>query len=58
MDTHEEKFIAAFVKNAYRERCIAKKGLPREDLRHVLPSKLDDHRVLELPNNVRRPDRI
>jgi len=58
MDSHEEKFIAAFVKNAYRERCIAKKGLPRKDLWHVLPSKLDARHTLELPKNVRRPDRV
>jgi hypothetical protein len=58
MDPHEEAFIAAFLTKAYRERCLAKKGLPRQDLRHALPSKLNDRRTFELPNNVHLPDRI
>jgi len=58
MDPHEVAFIAAFLTKAYRERCLAKKGLPREDLWHVLPSKLNDRKKFELPNNVHRPDRI
>ena len=58
MDHHEVAFITAFLTKAYRERCLAKKGLPREDLWHVLPSKLNDRKTFELPNNVHLPDRI
>ena len=32
--------------------------MPREDLWHVLPSKLNDRTTFELPNNVHHPDRI
>ena len=58
MDHHEEAFINTFLTKAYRKRCLAKKGLPREDLWHVLPSKLNDRTMFELPNNIRHPDLI
>lgn len=58
MDPHEEAFIPAFLTKAYRARCLANKGLPREDLWHALPSRLNERRTFELPNNVHLPDRI
>lgn len=58
MDPHEKAFIAAFLTKAYRARCLVKRGLPREDLRHALPSKLVGRRTFELPNNVHLPDRV
>ncbi|MHC4451000.1 MAG: hypothetical protein ACYS0E_12840 [Planctomycetota bacterium] len=50
MHAHEEAFIRAFLTAAYRARCLAKKGIPREDLHHVVGTKLDRRRALELPS--------
>jgi hypothetical protein len=58
MNYHEKMFIAAFVTKAYRKRCLAKKGIPRDDLWHKLDWKLEDATTLELPANIKQPDRI
>ncbi len=58
MVPHEEAFIKAFLIRAYRDRCLAKKGLPREDLWHLLPSRLDRGYTCWLPDNIHTPKRI
>ena len=58
MDPHEDSFVRAFLVKAYRERCLAKKGLPREDLWHVLASKLDKRYIYWLPDNIHTPKRV
>ena len=58
MENHEEQFIPAFLERRYRDRCLAKKGIPRGDLWHVLPEKLDDRKTVELPSNVHVAERI
>ncbi len=58
MEPHEEAFIDSFLVRPYRERCIAKKGLPRDDLWHVLADKLDDRYTYWLPSNIHRPKRV
>ncbi len=58
MGPHEEAFINSFLVKPYRERCIAKKGLPRRDLWHVLVDKLDDRYAYRLPGNIHRPKRV
>lgn len=58
MDAHEKMFINKFLTAAYRDRCVAKKGIPRSDLWHLLVSKLDPRRCVELPNNVHVAERI
>ena len=58
MEPHEVAFINSFLKRPYGDRCIAKKGLPREDLWHVLAGKLDDRYTYWLPGNIHRPKRV
>ncbi len=54
----EEAFIRRFLIAAYRERCLAKKGIPRRDLWHRLAWEFRPNRTVELPNNVHVPSRI
>lgn len=58
MQHDEEAFIRRFLIAAYRERYLAKKGIPRQDLWHTLVSKLRASRTVELPNNVHVPSRF
>lgn len=57
MEAHEEFIIRKYVTDRFRARYLAKKGIPRKDLWHALPSRLDMRRVLEFPNNLHTPSR-
>lgn len=52
MGDHGNQFARAFLEKRYRERYLIEKGIPREDLWHVLAGRLDSRKVVKLPSNV------
>ena len=52
MNEHEDGFIRSFLRARYRERCLAKKGIPRDDIHHKVEQHLDPRYALALPPHV------
>lgn len=51
MDEHEERFIRRFLQQRFRDRFLAKGGIPRKELWHF-GREFEERHVIELPHRL------